>query len=96
MTKKQLKAYHKFSDNNRTTLTSSYAVGCFYCIQIYSPRDIVEWIDKDQTALCPRCGIDAVLCSNGLFMVDIPFLEQMNSYWFRTTKVVMKGGKLVK
>ena len=88
MTKDQLVAAHRLSSNHRTQLEESNWVGCFYCIQIYSPRDIVEWIDFDQTALCPRCGIDSCIGSASGFNVNKEFLDEMNVFWFNTVRVL--------
>ncbi len=37
--------------------------GCYYCREIYLVADkpINEWVDGEQTALCPVCGIDSVI-----------------------------------
>ena len=37
--------------------------GCYHCGRIYNLANhpIEEWIDGGQTALCPTCGIDAVI-----------------------------------
>ena len=60
-------------------------MGCFYCRAIYEPAEIVEWIDDDdtgvgQTALCPRCGIDAVIAIRE--GIDTEFLGAMHGRWF--------------
>jgi hypothetical protein len=34
--------------------------GCFYCKQFFEFDDIEEFVDRG-TAICPKCGIDAVL-----------------------------------
>lgn len=35
--------------------------GCFHCLSTYRPDFIDEYVDGDGVALCPRCGIDAVI-----------------------------------
>lgn len=45
----------------RSKLEASEACGCYFCLKIYNPNEIDEWIDDEQTAICPHCGIDAVL-----------------------------------
>lgn len=64
---------HRFCTRNRSRLAESDRAGCFYCEVLFPPSEITEWIDGRQvetgnvndgvTALCPRCGIDAVLPS---------------------------------
>jgi hypothetical protein len=53
---------------HRRTVLAADLCGCFYCLATFVPSDIVEWVDTDdqgvgQTALCPRCGVDAVIPS---------------------------------
>jgi hypothetical protein len=49
--------------------------GCYCCVQVYSPELIAEWEDEEQTAICPKCGIDSV----------IPFDKDLDNsiYYFR-------------
>ena len=51
---------------HREDVLGSTVCGCFYCCAEFEPGEIHEWVDADeqglgQTALCPRCGIDAVI-----------------------------------
>lgn len=45
----------------RPSLLDSVLCGCYYCCKIYSPLKIRNWEDYQQTAVCPKCGIDAVV-----------------------------------
>lgn len=45
----------------RAQLEQAHECGCYYCLRIYSPKDIEEWVDANSTAICPFCGIDAVV-----------------------------------
>jgi Zn finger protein HypA/HybF involved in hydrogenase expression len=82
----QLEAAHKHSIFNKAEVLASTSSGCFYCLHMFSPVDIKDWIEennKEETALCPYCGIDAVLgCASGYPVSDITFLETMNKRWF--------------
>lgn len=49
------------SRHNRAHMISGTVCGCFHCCAVFSADEIAEWIDDDRTALCPRCGVDAVL-----------------------------------
>jgi hypothetical protein len=80
----RLERAHKHSSFNRKELKMSYVVGCFYCCRLYSPKDIKNWIDDNQTALCPHCGIDSVIGSDSGYMVNIEFLNEMYQRWFNT------------
>ena len=48
---------------------------------VFDVREIDEWIDGGQTALCPHCGIDSVLpVIDG--QPDVVFLWARHRYWF--------------
>lgn len=80
---------HKESFRSREKLLASRWVGCFYCLMIFAPKSIKEWIDDDQTALCPICSIDSVLPLTAE-QFDSDFLEQMRRHWF-AAGVPLKG-----
>ena len=76
-------AAHKFSMNNRSALMSDNLCGCFYCMRIFSPSEINEWIeDISETALCPYCGIDSIIGESSKYPIIEEFLSKMNQYWF--------------
>jgi len=77
-----VKAAHAFSSKHRQQVLASERCGCFYCCALFSPHDIAEWTDEDSTALCPRCGIDAVLGSASGVPLTRDFLQQMKHAWF--------------
>jgi hypothetical protein len=78
-----LKIAHRGSSSHRQEILSSNLCGCFYCRQTYPPSEILEWINdiNGETAICPKCGIDAVLSSK-YPIEDNRFLDEMNKYWF--------------
>ena len=74
-------------------IASSEWAGCFFCLSIFAPAEITEWIDEPpggdgrahpppgDTALCPRCGMDAVLPSAAI-PIDRDLLERMAAVYF--------------
>jgi hypothetical protein len=74
---------HKRSSGHREELERSERCGCFYCLEVYRPSAIEEWVDEEQTAICPRCGIDAVVGSDSGYSIDRKFLQLMHDHWFR-------------
>lgn len=48
---------------NQAALMATARCGCYSCGLLFEPAAIREWIaDADgQTAMCPRCGVDAVI-----------------------------------
>jgi hypothetical protein len=82
-----LKAAHKHSIFNKVEVLKSKLCGCFYCLAIFAPAEIKEWTDeentKGMTALCPYCGIDAVVGENSGYPINNEnFLKAMNERWF--------------
>lgn len=83
---------HKFCTNNRGRLLAVQRAGCFYCCAIFEPREILDWVDGRQvetgstqdgvTALCPRCGIDAVLPELPGSQISEALLREMRAHWF--------------
>lgn len=87
-----LENIHKYSDHHRELMERSERAGCFHCETFFSPGEITDWIDgwhpetgrsgKGVTALCPRCGIDAVLPSAAGIPLTAEVLAEMRSHWF--------------
>jgi hypothetical protein len=87
-----LDSIHKYAGQHRALLARSDRAGCFYCRTMFNPSEIVDWIDgrqvdtgntdKGVTALCPRCGIDAVLPSAAPIPLSEDLLTSMHQYWF--------------
>ena len=82
-----LKVAHKHSSLHKKEVLQSDLCGCFYCLKTFKSDEIAEWIDtdnsKDETALCPLCGIDSVIGDkSGLPVTDAIFLNDMNSLYF--------------
>ena len=74
---------HKFCINNKEDLKKDRKCGCFYCLKIFAPTEIKDWIhDATGTARCPYCGIDSVIGENSGFPITTEFLSKMKEYWF--------------
>jgi hypothetical protein len=80
--KSDLEAAHRHCIYHRVELERSSICGCFYCLSIFPPSDILEWIDDNQTALCPKCPVDAVIGSASGYPITREFLSQMHDKWF--------------
>jgi hypothetical protein len=77
---KVVQAAHQYCTGHRNSILESASCGCFHCLSIFSPDKIDEWIDENvqgegQTALCPVCGIDAVLGDQSGFPIEKAFLK---------------------
>lgn len=76
---------HAHSDHHRTEVEASEVCGCFYCLATFAPSRIEAWIDEGdggETAICPVCGIDAVLGSASGLPITGDFLRAMRAHWF--------------
>ena len=80
-----LRRAHKKSSCHKTEIMRSKICGCYYCCTTFAPEEISEWIleneNGDETAICPKCGIDSVLDSS-LPIENKNFLNKMNKFWF--------------
>jgi hypothetical protein len=55
--------------HDRQEILAADVCGCYYCLSTFAPSTIEEWTDFDhngvgRTALCPQCGVDAVIPSH--------------------------------
>ncbi len=66
-------------NDHKARVLASDKVGCFYCLDIYPPSEIMEWT-ADGCAICPHCGIDSVLPESPGLSSD--FLAEMQKHWF--------------
>ena len=73
---------HDHSSRHRTEILVSTLCACFYCGRSFGPDEILDWVDNDQTALCPKCGMDSVIGSDAGFPLTKEFLDEMHEYWF--------------
>lgn len=74
---------HAFSANHQGQLTEEQKCGCFYCLRIFRSSEIGTWIsDPGGTALCPYCGVDAVVGEGAGVPITREFLEKMKKAWF--------------
>ncbi|UCG92078.1 MAG: hypothetical protein JSV97_13665 [candidate division WOR-3 bacterium] len=78
---------HKFSSKHRGAILKSEICGCFYCLELFPPDEITDWIDEDdggigQTALCPKCSVDSVVGSDDIKDLNKDFLRKMHEHWF--------------
>ncbi|MBR6502910.1 MAG: cytoplasmic protein [Clostridia bacterium] len=74
---------HKFSHNNKPMLEKDSICGCFYCLTIFDPQEINDWVvDAVGTAVCPYCDIDSVIGESSGYPITKEFLKEMHDHWF--------------
>ena len=85
--------YNKIHDAcgwHEDAILKSNNCGCFYCLSIFPPNAIEEWIQEQEdcprgpgkTAVCPNCGIDSVLPDNIGIAITKEFLTEMQKKFF--------------
>jgi hypothetical protein len=66
---RELDFVYRHSSGHRDAIAQSECCACFCCQRTFPPSAITQWVDESDrfpegaTALCPHCGIDAVLPS---------------------------------
>jgi len=78
-----LELAHNYCSHHKEKLLNDFKCGCFYCLSIFNPKEINEWVDQDMTALCPHCGIDSVIGESSGLPITKEFLSEMNRHWFK-------------
>ena len=77
-----LVAAHEHALLHRDEVLASDSCACYYCQRHFSPSSIIAWTDGGLTALCPHCGINAVLGSACGYALTPAFLRQMHDFLF--------------
>lgn len=88
----ELQKIHKWSNNNRAALEASTEAGCFYCLEIYKPKQVKDWClvnninTNPDCAICPYCGIDSVLPSVNVNITKQLLRVMKDKYFGRSRK----------
>jgi TPR repeat protein len=71
---------HAHASNNEIEILHSTNCSCFFCRQSYSARSVNDWVNDTRgvTALCPECGMDAVIGDACGLPLDKTTLKEMN------------------
>lgn len=80
----KLLALHARASNNEIEILKSKTCSCFFCRQTYSARLVNDWINdaRGVTAICPECGMDAVIGDAGGEAMDKALLKEMNLAYY--------------
>lgn len=70
------------STNNREALKATLHASCYCCIKTFNSSDIVDWADYGRTAVCPLCGVDAIV--PGIIAIEV--LQRLNQHWFHCVR----------
>jgi TPR repeat protein len=80
----KLIALHSHASNNEIEILKSKTCSCFFCRQTYSARLVNDWINDERgvTAICPECGMDAVIGDGGNAPLDKATLKELNLAYY--------------
>lgn len=81
-TESELKTIHDHSFKNRKEITESTKVTCLFCGKTYGANKIKEWVDDEQTAVCPYCGVDSIVGDKSGYKFSRELLAELHKYWF--------------
>lgn len=56
-----LEKIHDDSFRNKELVQEAKVIGCFYCLEEFTPKDIKDYVSTDDTVVCPFCSIDSVI-----------------------------------
>ena len=73
---------YRHSLRNREEIERSERCGCFACVHEFDANEVGEWTDNGQTAICPCCGVDAVIGDASGMSLSPMFLREMNEKYF--------------
>ena len=75
-------AAKQHASRHRAALEASARCACFFCFRAFPTSEIKAWIDDNSTALCPGCGVDAVLGDASIASISDGFLRKMHQHHF--------------
>ena len=93
---------HRHTVNNRGELEASSMCGCCSCVEIFPTLEITTFTglnmddfnnpdavpaEATETAVCPRCGTEALIGDRAGFPLSPDFLNRMNLAWFQKTQI---------
>lgn len=71
---------------NKHLVEEARECGCFHCGSRFTSKEITNWLkeaDGDDTALCPYCGVDAVIVGTDRLPLSTALLSMLYEDWFR-------------
>jgi TPR repeat protein len=80
----KLVTLHNKATDNDISILHSNTCSCFFCRQTYSARKVNDWITDNNgvTAICPECGMDAVIGDEGGEPLDKVTLKALNLAYY--------------
>ena len=70
------------SVRHRAEIEASTRCACFFCFRVFPSAEIKAWTDVNTTALCPKCGVDAVIGDASGHSIAERSLRKMHEHYF--------------
>lgn len=86
MEEEMLNKIYEHCSNNKEEILNANKCGCFNCMTIFEPKEVVEWIEFSKgefTAFCPYCAIDSVIAESDEYTLSLDLLKKMHERWFK-------------
>ena len=77
----RLQQAYEHSRLNRRFMGAGAVCRCFHCLSAFPADQIQCWVDDGDTALCPNCGVDAVLSSHADDLLDA-LIQRLQTLYF--------------
>lgn len=76
--------YREHATNNEIEIVQSKECGCYFCRHHYDARKVNDWISDERgvSALCPECGMDAVVGDASGLDISKEKLKTLNLYFY--------------
>jgi hypothetical protein len=75
---------HSHATNNEIEILKSTNCSCFFCRQTYDARKVNDWVSDERgvSAICPECGMDAVIGDACGIPLDKATLKELNLAYY--------------
>ena len=78
----QMERLHAYASHNKKMIEKSNKCYCFYCKRVFENGEVETYLAEEETALCPKCGIDSVIPDSIDEKIDEAIISEMHDYWF--------------
>lgn len=81
----EMRKAHKFTHSNLWYLCENQNCRCIYCLEEFESLTIYDYT-LDDTALCPYCGIDAVIGEKSGYTINKEEAQLFYEFFFNNSK----------
>ncbi len=85
LSEKEMESYYSRTHGNDREILNSDTCSCLFCRQTYSARDVSDWVNDDDgslSAICPICGMEAVVGDKKKGRISHEDLKELNLRYF--------------